>query len=443
MSSKFCTSAAGVCLALGLAAAAAVPAFADTPVPSSELPSWEASSKGAKKYNPVRQSKEERNKKAVKSCPEGYSSLAVTDMRLVSLWFADAYGIPARVPEELFLAGYSYSDAVAAFSLMDAGASLNEILELRRTNRWDAVAGKLGINIDSLPEAVVKVMNAQTGGTAPEYVHFLPDVHSGLAEELELPSFSPAVPDQVAISTFKLSPDDIANIRAAMENPNNLDAETLRRPAGRSLKVGDWLIAGVLAKYKPFSMNTILSTRIGEVVEWGDVAYVFSVDPKIFSEGLLAPIYGAMIDGENYATISSLRRSSYPKYISGSYELSSLKGDELRAVGWLMSLYYKETPAEREILNRSGLNFEDQVLALAIARLAFADVDDIAVRMSCGTGCQYLLESYHVDMTGQDIIRDAVMERDKSRNIKVYRQESASSSADRKEKKHSYSQHRI
>lgn len=340
------------------------------------------------------------------------SKRAMSQMRLVALWFAKAYAIPARVPEEMFMAGYTYSDAVVAFSLMDAGASLNEILEQRRHKRWDDVAQSLGIDYMALPQAVRQVMNNPSSGRPYQYLHFMPDVRAGLSDRLRLPSFAPTIPDPVAIQRFKLSADDIANIRQALENPNNLDAELLRRPAGRSLRVGDWVIAGTLAKYKPFPIDTILSVRTGEVVEWGDVASMFSVDPEILVEGPLAPIYAAMIEGENYATISTLRRTSYPETLENTYELSQVQGSELQALGWLMSLYYRESEPERQFLQESGLPLIDQALSLAVARMAFTELAGVVLQVQGGATWKYLLDYYKLDLTGQEVTVAAALARD-------------------------------
>lgn len=373
-----------------------------------------AASYGVKKYDRASKAKKAPTS-AKKNVAQDQSVQALNEMRLVSRWFASAYDIPARVPEEMFLAGYTYSDAIVALSLMDAGASLNEVLEKRRNNRWDEVAKLVGIEPSSLPKPVIKVMNTQNGNRPLEYVHFTPDVRSGLASRLHLPSFSPTVPDPVAVERFRLSKNDIANIRKALENVNDLDEATLRLPAGRSLKVGDWVIAGVLSKYKPFPIDTILSVRTGEVVEWGDVAAMFSVDPSIFVEGPLAPIYGALVEGENYATLSSLRRSSYPDTLNNIYALNNVEGAELQALGWLMSLYYKETEEERALLNSYGLSFADQALALAVARMAFVDVSEIANRIRHGANWQYLIDYYKLDMTGQDVVMAAAISRDQAR----------------------------
>ncbi|MGM9992786.1 MAG: hypothetical protein ACI376_08100 [Candidatus Bruticola sp.] len=404
--------------ALSLSAAASLSFCLFAPVwaePHSELEANCLAAAGkVKKYDYSSKSGHKENR-AKKSQIENQSAQALAEMRLAARWFASAYDIPVRVPEEMFMAGYTYSDAVAALSLMDAGASLNEVLEKRRTNRWDEVARLVGIDPASLPKPVIKVMNTQSGTNTPEYLHFTPDVRSGLASRLHLPSFAATVPDPVSIARFQLSKSDIANIRLALENVNDLDEDTLRLPAGRSLKVGDWVIAGVLSKYKPFPIDTILSVRTGEVVEWGDVAAMFSIDSRIFTDGPLAPIYAALTEGENYATLSSLRRSSYPQTLDKKYEFGCLEGAELQAVGWLMSLYYKETDQERNVLNSLGLSFSDQALSLAVARMAFVDVSEIAGRVRRDAGWMYLINYYKLDMTGQEVVTAAAVCRDKVR----------------------------
>ncbi len=409
----FYKTAFSLAVAAGISFSLCSPSWAE-PSPSSGG-SLGAVTYGVKKYDRSSNKGAKSQSSSKKALAPNQSVQALNEMRLVSRWFAAAYDIPARVPEEMFLAGYTYSDAVVALSLMDAGASLNEVLEKRRNHRWDEVAAAVGIEPSSLPKPVIKVMNTQNGNRPLEYVHFTPDVRSGLASRLHLPSFSPSVPDPVAVERFRLSKKDIANIRLALENVNDLDEATLRLPAGRSLKVGDWVIAGVISKYKPFPIDTVLSVRTGEVVEWGDVAAMFSVDPSIFVEGPLASIYAALVEGENYATLSGLRRSSYPATLDNIYVLNNVENAELQALGWLMSLYYKETEQERALLNSYGLSFADQALSLAVARMAFVDVSEIANRIGHGANWQYLIDYYKLDMTGQDVVLAAALSRDQAR----------------------------
>ena len=163
-----------------------------------------------------------------------------------------------------------------------------------------------------------------------------------------------------------------------------------------------------------------MSIRTGEVVEWADVAAIFSVDTKIFSEGPLAAIYGVCTKGDNYATFSTLKRSYYPESLPKRLELSNIDGAELQAMGWLMSLYYKETESEREILNDFGLSFVDQALALAVARMAYVEVEEVARRVRSGTSWQYLMGYYKLDLTGQDVVWEAALKRDKSREVGRY-----------------------
>lgn len=343
------------------------------------------------------------------------SAQAMADARLASLWFAEAYDIPARVTEEMFMAGYTYADTVAALSLMNQGASLNETLELRRTHRWDEVGRALGIEAETLPKPVRDLLNVQRVNRNGEYVHFLPDVRPGLRSRTKMPSFSPVIPDPVCIGRFRMSADDVRNVRQAMENTDNLTVEMLNKPAGLSLKVADWIIAGTLAKYKPFSVMTFLEVRVGEVVEWSDVAAMFSVDPQVFIDGPLAPIYACLIKGDNYATISTLRRESYPNVLPERWEFDRLDGAELQALGWLMSLYYKETDNEREFLNETGLSFIDQVLTLALARMADTDVEEVSKMAKRNLEWSKIFAGYSVDLTGQDVLWQEILCRDVGR----------------------------
>ncbi len=86
--------------------------------------------------------------------PIAPSARAVVDMRYACEWLAYSYEVPVRVPQEILLAGYSYSDAMIALSMMHKGASLNELLELRRNMRWEQVAAQVEIDPQTLPLAV-------------------------------------------------------------------------------------------------------------------------------------------------------------------------------------------------------------------------------------------------------------------------------------------------
>ena len=365
-----------------------------------------------KSYN---RSESENNEAKGKKSVKETEAQAAAEARFASLWFASAYDIPARVTEEMFISGYTYSDAVLALSLVNQGASLNEVLELRRTNRWDDTAKKVGVDPESLPKAVRSLINTQKVNKNTEYLHFMPDVRIGLAGRMRLPAVSPAVPSAVDIERFQMSGDDIKNVRIALENPNDLTEEDLFKPAGKNLKVADWVIASVLAKYKPFPIDAFLSIRTGEVVDWGDIAAMFSVDPKIFSEGPLASIYVVIAKGINYAATPCLRRASYPDTLPERWNFDNLESSELQALGWLMSLYYNETDSEREILNDCGLNFIDQALTLAAARMAYADVGEVAAMAKRNIEWTYIFEHYNIDLTGQEVVWQAACERDKTR----------------------------
>ena len=327
----------------------------------------------------------------------------VADLRLASKWIADAYQIPARVPEEMLLAGHSYADVLVALALMDYGASLNEVLEQRLTQRWPAVATSVGIGPSELPRVIQNVMVHKYTNATPKLLRFYPDVRSGLSKRLCLPSCSPSIPDQVAVDQFHLSEDDIAHIRAVLAHPNDTTAEALRQDAGKSLKAADWLIAATLAKYNPNPLENFLMVRTGEVVEWGDVASTFSIDPRIFVSGPLAPIYAVLTHADSNVIVPSLARAEYPKQISDIYSLDNLEDEQRLALRWLMSLYYKENTAERDLLQSAGYNLRDEAMCLAIARLARIDVEAVIKAHVDGSSWKSLIESYNLDMTGQEV----------------------------------------
>jgi hypothetical protein len=57
-----------------------------------------------------------------------------------------------------------------------------------------------------------------------------------------------------------------------------------------------------------------------------------------------------------------------------------VEGAEKQALTWLMNLHFKVTDEERNSLNNLGLDFVDQALSLAVARMAFVNVNEVAKR---------------------------------------------------------------
>ncbi|MBQ7568700.1 hypothetical protein IJT17_07850 [bacterium] len=329
----------------------------------------------------------------------------VADIRLASQWIASAYQIPARVPEEMLLAGHSYGDTLVALSLMDYGASLNDVLEKRASMRWPNVADAVGIGVDELPSVIQAIMVKKYGEQQPETLRFYPDVRSGLSERLSLPSAAPTIPDSVAVVQFRLNKHEVEDVRRVLAHPNDATPEMLLKSAGRSLVVADWLIAAVLSKYNPNPLETMLMMRTGEVVEWGDIASTFSIDPRIFVSGPLAPVYAVLTGTYHNTVVPSLKRPYYPNSASDIYSLSKLSGEQRDALRWLMSLYYKENTAERDLIVSKGYSLRDEAMCLAISRLAMTDVATVLQAHEAGASWASLAGSYSLDLTGEEVFK--------------------------------------
>lgn len=332
----------------------------------------------------------------------------VADLRLASQWMAAAYRIPARVPEEMLLAGHSYGDVLVALALMDYGASLNELLEQRQDKRWPAVAEAVGVGVNDLPAVIKAVMVRKYSDVKPPLLRFFPDVRSGLSERLRIPSCSPAIPDSVAVVQFRMTEDDVRNVRAVLAHPNDATPEMLMKPAGRSLVAADWLIAATLTKYNPNPLETLLMMRTGEVVEWGDIASTFSIDPRVFTSGPLAPIYGVLTGTYVNTVVPSLARPYYPSAVSDLYNLDTLRDEQREALRWLMSLYYRENSAEKQLLTQQGFGLRDEAMCLAVSRLSLQPLETIIQEHIAGVSWASMVTKYGLDLTGEDVFKAVV-----------------------------------
>lgn len=351
-------------------------------------------------------SKYKKNKDAV--TPEEREALS--DARLASMWIAKSVDIPDSVPEDMLLAGYSYSDVLIALALMDYGASLNELLEQRQRKRWTKVASEVGIEPSELPSVIRDLMIHNRAIVAvSKPLHFMPDVRSGLNKRLRLPAFSATVPDPVSVTRFRLSKNEVANVRAVLDDTNSLTREMLLKPAGRSLLAADWLIAAALAKYKPFPLETILACRTGDVLEWGDIASIFSVDPLIFTSGPLAPAYAVLTKTDADVALPGLVKTDYPEGIPADYSLDRVSAKEAEALRWLMSMYYKEDTNERDLLQARNMSIADQGIALALARMSRQELSEVLAKKDGGYSWAEIVLDYELDMTGEEVLGEAIL----------------------------------
>ncbi len=346
---------------------------------------------------------------------EGRRRVAAADLRLASQWLAYAYQIPARVPQEMLLAGYGYSDTLVALALVGQGASLNEVLELRQTRLWPAVAREVEVDPQKLPPTIQDLLSYGLDTDAPKALHFLPDVRPGLAERLRLPAFSPTIPDPVAVDRFRLRREEVANIRKVLHDPNDVPEEWLRLPAGRSLTTADWLIAATIAKFKPFPLETLLETRVGEVLEWGDVASAFGMSPKVLTEGPLAAVYPIVSGLPPNTVLPAHRRADYPWQVPLRYDLDLLAFSERNALRPLLAWAYQETDAERALLDavQPPMDMGEQAIALALARNGRLDLSVILDRHQAGEDWSAVVTRFSIDMTGQDDLWAAIRVRER------------------------------
>ena len=334
---------------------------------------------------------------------------AAVDLRMASRWLGAAFRIPSRVPEEMFYAGHTYADVVIALNLMDQGASLNEVLEQREHMRWKDVVEAVNVPVGKLPRIVRRMIRNDQYGLAPAAIRFVPDVRSSLSDRLRLPRFAATIPDRVSVERFRLNKDEVANVRLVFDHMEDLTPEMLRLPAGRSLTTADWVIAATLAKYQPFPIETLLATRTGEVVEWGDVAGMFGTDPVIFVSGPLAPIYAVLSGVGDNCIIPTLKRPSYPAGVDQRYCFDDLSDTELDALRWLMGMYYRENANEYDLIKARHLPLAEQAMVLSVARMAFVPVREVLDLLSSNLPWDSIVAKYRLDLTGEDVFAQAVV----------------------------------
>jgi hypothetical protein len=343
---------------------------------------------------------------------ESRRRVAAADLRLASQWLAYAYQIPSRVPQEMLLAGYGYGNTLVALALVGRGASLNEVLELRQRHLWPDVARQVEVDVDRLPGAIRDLMSSGIDQPAPGSLHFLPDVRPGLSERLRLPAFSPTIPDPVAVERFGLRPEEVENIRRVLDNPNEIPEEWLRLPAGRTLLTADWLIAATLAKFKPFPLETLLETRLGQVIEWGDVTSLFGMSPQVLTQGPLAAVYPALTGVPPHTVLSAHRRTRFPDQLPLRYDLERLPTTQKTALRPLLGWTYQETPGERARLDAAGLELAEKAIALALARSSGLELAVVLERRAEGDSWAGIVQRFAIDMTGQEDLWAAIQARE-------------------------------
>ena len=342
----------------------------------------------------------------------GRRRVAAADLRLASQWLAYTYQIPARVPQEMLLAGYDYGDTLIALALMGQGASLNEVLQQRQSLRWPEVARQVALDPEELSPALRDLMSFGRNPATPPALRFVPDVRPGLAHRLRLPAFSPTIPDPTAVGRFRLDDEDVGAIRAVLRNPNEVSEDQLRKPGGLTLTTADWLIAATLSKFTPFPLETLLETRVGEVIEWGDVVTIFGMAPTVLTEGPLSSVYPVLTGVPPATVLAAHRRERYPSEVPLRYDLEQLAPSEKLALRPLVASTYRETPAEKAVLDQVDLPLAERAIALALARLSQLDLSVILDRHQSGDSWAAVARRYAIDMTGQDDLWAAIQVRE-------------------------------
>lgn len=336
--------------------------------------------------------------------------LAAVDSRFAATWIAGSYDVPERVPQELLYNGYSYAETLIAMAYMGEGLSLNEVLEQRRLRggaRWAEVAQTLGLDTGRLAQPIAQLLwfgrNARPAGPV---VHFLPDPRPGISRELVIPAFEPTVPDPEAQRRFRLNKKEIENIRRVLDDPLGVPEKDLLLPAGKGLETGDWVMAGAISYFKPFPMESLLAARLGEDLPWTEVTMAFGLRPDVLTQGPLSGVY-PVVSGKSANTVLIARkREVFPEKLPLHYDLERLTPGEKRALEPLMHHFYKSTEAERVLLAERNLEFAEQGLALALARLSQLDLDIILNDHAQLGGWPLLVTKYAIDLTGHPEIQE-------------------------------------
>ena len=333
------------------------------------------------------------------------SHRAAVEMRFACEWLAESYEVPARVPQEILLAGYSYSDAIIALALMHKGASLNELLELRRQMRWEEVARRVEVDANTLPAVVRGLLPLGVTPYSPKLLHFLPDVYSGISRDLTINAFPPTVPTQTMIERFRLDDDEVKNIRKALDDPFGVPESLLLETGGKgALLVGDWVVAGVLAHHKPISMEHVLSARGGQQLSWSEICMAFGFRPDVLTRGPLTGVY-PVINGARKGTILCARkRKKFPEEMALRYELERLTVDEKMALRPLMLRAYRATASEDQQLKQTSFTTAEHAIALQLSRMSQLDLGQILQYKGSGLSWKQIPAKLQLDLTGEDAL---------------------------------------
>lgn len=364
-------------------------------------------------------------------------AVGASDLLLASEWMATSYEITPRVPQEMLYIGHTYSDVLIALALMSKGASLNELLELRPLHRWEKIAQKVEIDPQTLAAPIRELLPLtrkpeRTLENHSEYaanpyaeksedqeivpstpvLHFLPDVYVGQRRDLSLNAFTPVLPTSSQVKRFRLDDDEIRNIRTALDDPLGVPESLLLETAGRGgLKVGDWVLAGVVTHHRPLSIDNLLAARAGEQLSWSETCLAFGLRPDVLTRGPLAGIYPVMAGAAPNTVLVARRRTEFPS-VPSRYDLNRLSRLEQAALLPLMVRSYRLGPGELTSLSNSRLDLAQQGIVAGLSRLAKVDVNTILDLKRGGRTFQQVVSHLSLDMTGELALGHSILARE-------------------------------
>lgn len=342
--------------------------------------------------------------------------LAAVDTRFAASWIAGSYKVPARVPQELLYNNYSFAETLIAMAFMAEGVSMNEILEQRRLQggaRWKDIADTLGVDTAALPPEISQLLWFGRNAETPPVIHFLPDPHPGITKELVIPAFEPTVPSDVLVSRFRLNDKEIKNIRRVLDDPLGVPEKDLLLPAGRGLVTADWVLAGTVAYFKPFPMESMLAARLGEDIPWSEVSLAFGFRPDVLTQGPMSGIYPVLSGYAPNTALIARKRETHPEMLPLSYDLERLTPGEKRALRPLLYHYYQATDAEKAMLAEKNLEIAEEGLALVMTRMSTLDLSIILADYERLHSWNAIIKKYAIDLTGHAEIKAVMDERDK------------------------------
>lgn len=341
--------------------------------------------------------------------------LAAVDARFAAGWIAGSYEVPDRVVQELLYNNYSYAETLVAMAFMGEGLSLNEVLEQRRLRggaRWKEIASVLGLETDNLPKPISQMLWFGRNQGKPPVIHFLPDPRPGIIRELVVPAFEPSVPSRVVQNRFRLNKKEIRNIRHVLDNPLGVPNEDLLLPAGRGLVTADWVMAGTIAYFKPFPMESLLAARVGEDIPWSEVMLAFGMRPDVLTQGPLSGVYPVISGTAPNTVLIARRRAKHPETLPLQYDLERLTPGEKRALEPLLHHYYDTTKDEKTLLGAKNFEMAEQGLALALARMSTLDLSIILADYTRLGKWNEIVKKYAIDLTGHEELKAVMDARD-------------------------------